>query len=45
MPALQPGTPAPNFTLPSHLGDNFSLAIFKGKRTVVSFLPFAFTGG
>jgi len=45
MPVLQPGTPAPDFTLASHLGDNVSLASFKGKRTVVSFLPFAFTGG
>jgi len=45
MPALQPGTPAPDFALASHLGDSCSLASFKGRLTVVSFLPLAFTGG
>lgn len=45
MPALQPGLPAPEFSLASHLGDSFALTAFKGRRTVVSFLPLAFTGG
>lgn len=45
MPALQPGSPAPEFSLASHLGDSATLSAFKGRRTVVSFLPLAFTGG
>lgn len=45
MPALTPGTPAPDFTLSSHLGSKHSLSERKGKKTVVAFLPFAFTGG
>ena len=43
--ALQPGSAAPDFTLASHNGDKVSLASFRGRNTVVSFLPFAFTGG
>jgi cytochrome oxidase Cu insertion factor (SCO1/SenC/PrrC family) len=43
--ALQPGTTAPDFTLASHNGEKVSLASFRGRPTVVSFLPFAFTGG
>jgi peroxiredoxin (alkyl hydroperoxide reductase subunit C) len=42
---LQAGTPAPDFTLASHTDQKVSLASFKGRRTVVAFLPFAFTGG
>jgi peroxiredoxin len=45
MAALQAGTPAPDFTLANQTGEKISLASFKGRRTVVSFLPFAFTGG
>jgi peroxiredoxin len=45
MAALQAGTQAPDFTLANQAGEKISLASFKGKRTVVSFLPFAFTGG
>lgn len=45
MPALQPGSTAPEFSLASHTGATLTLAGFKGRRTVVSFLPFAFTGG
>ena len=45
MPALQPGAPAPDFSLASHTGSTLTLASFRGRRTVVSFLPFAFTGG
>lgn len=42
---LQPGSVAPDFTLASHADQKVSLASFRGRRTVVSFLPFAFTGG
>jgi len=45
MAALQPGVPAPDFSLASHTGATLTLGSFKGRRTVVSFLPFAFTGG
>jgi peroxiredoxin len=45
MAALQAGTPAPDFDLASHAGQKISLASFRGRRTVVAFLPFAFTGG
>jgi peroxiredoxin len=45
MAALQPGTPAPDFKLAAHPGDPQSLSGYKGRRTVVAFLPFAFTGG
>jgi peroxiredoxin len=45
MAALPPGTPAPDFSLNSHLGTPGKLADRKGKKTVVAFLPFAFTGG
>lgn len=45
MAALQAGSPAPDFSLASHLGDTRSLAAYKGRVTLVSFLPFAFTGG
>ena len=45
MTALQPGTQAPDFSLATHTGQTLSLAGFKGRRTVVAFLPFAFTGG
>ena len=45
MPALQPGTQAPDFTLASHMDKTFSLSSFRGRKTVVAFMPFAFTGG
>jgi len=45
MAALQPGAVAPDFTLSAHSGSSFSLATFRGRRTLVTFLPFAFTGG
>jgi len=45
MPALTPGSAAPEFSLASQLDKPFALSSYKGKRTVVSFLPFAFTGG
>ena len=45
MVALQPGTPAPEFSLAAHTGSTLALSGFRGRRTVVAFLPFAFTGG
>jgi len=45
MPALQPGTQAPEFSLASHLDKTYALSSYRGKKTVVAFLPFAFTGG
>ncbi len=45
MAALQVGTQAPEFSLASHAGQTLTLASFRGRRTVVAFLPFAFTGG
>jgi peroxiredoxin Q/BCP len=43
--ALQAGTTAPDFTLNSHDGKPVSLASLRGKKVVVAFMPFAFTGG
>jgi peroxiredoxin len=43
--SIQVGAAAPDFTLDAHSGSKLSLASFKGRKTVVSFLPFAFTGG
>jgi mycoredoxin-dependent peroxiredoxin len=43
--ALQVGSQAPDFTLTSHTDQKVSLKDFRGKPTVVAFLPFAFTGG
>ena len=45
MAALQPGAKAPEFSLTTHTGQTLTLSSFKGRPTVVSFLPFAFTGG
>ena len=45
MAALQAGAQAPDFSLASHTGETLTLASFRGRLTVVSFLPFAFTGG
>jgi len=45
MAALQAGTQAPEFSLVTHNGQTFALSGFRGRRTVVAFLPFAFTGG
>ena len=43
---LQPGDPAPAFTLPGSDGRTYSLADFKGKKTVVlAWYAKAFTGG
>jgi len=42
---LQPGSTAPDFTLATHTDQKLALSGFRGRKTVVSFLPFAFTGG
>jgi len=42
--ALQPGSPAPQFTLFSSALKEVSLAGFKGKKVVLHFFPMAFTG-
>ena len=42
--ALQPGTPAPDFTLNSHAGP-VTLSNMRGKIVVAGFHPASFTGG
>jgi len=42
--ALLPGQPAPQFTMISSEKKEVSLADFKGKKVVLHFFPFAFTG-
>jgi peroxiredoxin len=42
--SLQPGSPAPQFTLISTEKKPVSLADFKGKKVVLHFFPMAFTG-
>jgi len=42
--ALQPGQPAPQFTMVSSEKKEVSLSDFKGKKVVLHFFPFAFTG-
>ena len=42
---VKEGAVAPDFTLPSHTDQKVSLSSFRGRRTVVAFMPFAFTGG
>jgi peroxiredoxin Q/BCP len=45
-PGLQPGGPAPGFTLPGSDGRTYSLADYKGRQPVVlAWFPKAFTGG
>lgn len=41
--ALQPGQPAPQFTLVSSDKKEVSLSDFKGKKVILHFFPFAFT--
>jgi peroxiredoxin len=44
--AAEVGQPAPEFKMPSHLGEPVSLSQYKGQRYVVlSFHVFDFTGG
>lgn len=40
----QPGTPAPDFTLPSTSGASVQLASLRGKNVLLAFFPLAFTG-
>ena len=42
---LQPGAPAPEFTLPTADGDEVSSSALRGRRTVVYFYPAAGTPG
>lgn len=42
--SLQPGQPAPQFTLVSAQLKEVSLSDFKGKKVVLHFFPMAFTG-
>ena len=42
--AIQPGQPAPQFTLTSSELKQVSLTDFKGKKVVLHFFPLAFTG-
>lgn len=42
---VQTGAAAPDFTLGSHADQKFTLSSFRGRRVVVAFMPFAFTGG
>ena len=42
--ALQPGIPAPDFTLQSQLGE-IKLSDLRGKNVVIGFHPASFTGG
>jgi thioredoxin-dependent peroxiredoxin len=39
MPKLQPGDPAPSFSLPDQDGKNISLSDFKGHQVLVYFYP------
>jgi peroxiredoxin len=41
--ALQIGQQAPDFTLPSHLGNSVTLCDYKGKNVVIAFFPLAWT--
>ncbi|KXP11888.1 thioredoxin-dependent thiol peroxidase [Tsukamurella pseudospumae] len=42
---LQPGDPAPSFTLPDQDGNPVSLADYRGRRVVLYFYPAAMTPG
>lgn len=42
---IQVGAAAPDFTLGSHTDQKFTLSSFRGRPVVVTFMPFAFTGG
>ena len=42
---LQPGTPAPDFTLPDAAGEKVALADYRGKNVIVYFYPKAATPG
>lgn len=42
--AASVGSPAPDFTLPDTAGEPVSLADLKGRKALVVFMPFPFTG-
>ncbi|HUQ00353.1 MAG TPA: thioredoxin-dependent thiol peroxidase [Aeromicrobium sp.] len=42
---LQPGDPAPDFTLPSDTGESVTLSKLRGQRVIVYFYPSAMTPG
>ena len=42
---LEPGDPAPDFTLPDADGEEVSLSSFRGQRVIVYFYPAAMTPG
>jgi peroxiredoxin len=43
MTTLKIGDPAPDFTLPNHLGGKTTLSDYRGKNIVLAFFPMAFT--
>jgi peroxiredoxin Q/BCP len=45
MPQLEPGRPAPDFSLPAADGSTVSLSDFRGRRVIVYFYPAAMTPG
>ena len=45
MPHLEPGQPAPDFTLPAADGSSVALADYRGRHVVVYFYPAAMTPG
>jgi len=40
---LETGMPAPDFILPSHLGNDVRLSDLRGKNVVLAFYPLAWT--
>ena len=36
---IEPGAPAPEFTLPNHRGEEVSLSDFRGRKVVLAFYP------
>jgi thioredoxin-dependent peroxiredoxin len=42
---LEPGDPAPDFTLPSDTGEQVSLSSLRGRKVIVYFYPAAMTPG
>ena len=44
-PRLEPGDPAPDFSLPDDAGSTVRLADFRGRKLVVYFYPAALTSG
>jgi peroxiredoxin len=43
--AIEAGSAAPDFTLASHTDQKVTLSSFRGRPVIVTFMPFAFTGG